>query len=56
MSGIYLLGLVVSVLLTVYLFVALLWPVPYSLWLYKKLERAGQLESQQENHAVPMGG
>jgi immunity protein, SdpI family len=26
--------------------VALLWPVPYSLWLYKKLERSGQLETQ----------
>ncbi len=27
--------------------VVLLWPVPYSLWLYKKLERSGQLETQQ---------
>ena len=28
--------------------VAVLYPVPYSLYLYKRLERAGQLESQQQ--------
>lgn len=36
-----------TILLLPAVLVALLWPVPYSLWLYKKLERSGQLETQQ---------